>query len=291
LRDCFFGVVCVRVFCDFPRVALEFRLLGPMVECYKRIGAHDLYVDTVLRVLSKDCPAALVDEQPHFADLLLGYASGGEVPVTCNADSVIAVEMIEEAQSSVGPVRRVVVRVRNCTATDLAFQGATLTYEEAMASPNSSTDTPEPGRRMSSMTSVGSFTVVSPRASGPLPTSPLVPVTEHSQLANEVDLASPASERRPTTMDAEKEGVSDDGGGGSSTASKGRAGDDDGSESEGLDQLQEDLIHALDQTRNWLSTRRTQAQRERDFSYRTDADVVLPAGVTSDFVLERHGDR
>ena len=109
------------------RFELEFRLLGPMVECYQRIGAHDLYVDTILRVLSKDCPASLVAEQPRFGDRLLTYASSDEVPVTCNADSVIAVEMIEEAQSSVGPVRRVVVRVRNCTATDLAFQGATLT--------------------------------------------------------------------------------------------------------------------------------------------------------------------
>lgn len=270
------------------RFELEFRLLGPMVECYQRIGAHDLYVDTILRVLSKDCPASLVAEQPRFGDRLLTYASSDEVPVTCNADSVLAVEVIEEAPSSAVPsVRRVMVRVRNCTATDLVFQSAVLTYEETMASPESLTDTPEIGRRGSSMASVASYVVVSPGVSAVIANSPSP--TDAPQLVNEVDLASP--ERRAAITEPEREAPGDDGSLAGVDVNKAGGGDGDGSESEGLDQLQEELIHALDQTRNWLSTRRTQAQRERDFSYRTDVEIVLPAGVTSDFVLERRGDR
>mmetsp|Transcript_31805 Transcript_31805/g.95623 ORF Transcript_31805/g.95623 Transcript_31805/m.95623 type:complete len:1345 (+) Transcript_31805:226-4260(+) len=262
--------VAVRQFRKDCWFELEYRLLRPMVHCYEQIGAHDLVVDTILRMLSEDCPTNHIAEQDIFAGKLHDYAQTGAESVTCDANNIISVISIAEVPSTNATEQKLIVKIRNHTATCLLFDGVTLTYEEAVKTPTSSNPFVE---RISS--SKGHMPSESTTTVGP----PDQTRTARMSVVSEVDLTSPPMRRQAIAQRS---------GNGAGQAAPAPSSDDDG---EGLDTMTEDLFYDQSEAREWLHTRRTQAQRERDFSYTSEGCVSIPPGATVSFGVHREGER
>eukprot|EP00041_Stephanoeca_diplocostata_P024379 m.616435 g.616435 ORF g.616435 m.616435 type:complete len:1565 (-) comp22514_c1_seq2:2032-6726(-) len=291
---------------------LEFRLLGPLVECYDKLHIRDLYVSACLRMMAPACPVTFARDHGECVDRIVAYANSSEDAITCDVGSLIVVESIANAEPN-GPGGTakglVSVTLRTCLKVDLTFDSALLTFEPVLhtprtmtpASPANSTDSHTPTVRaddadadVSSLVDVAS---PSPSAVATIHTSfgALPSVGEDEGTANSGDLTADDapvtntidlnSPKKPLKRAAVRENEDSTHVGDAFQVAFNAL----GTELAGNEGAPASVtrVDSTDTMRSLLRVTRTQSQREREFSFKTHGSFTLIAGVPTVVTLER----